>query len=283
MGTDSGEPFEGPPHRVRQSSFYIDQHEVTNRQYALFADATGFVTESERLGSSGVFDPRQNGWTKGDGADWRHPHGPGSSQTGMPDHPVVHLSWEDAKSYCDWKGTRLPTEAEFECAARGGLEGARYAWGEELIPGGVQIVDSYHAAEALWGVAKELPRDDRAAAETWAEARCSELRKGRLDTLPATLKAHAGHCTKAAECEAYIETNRERMRYADFRAQGLQIGSGVVEAGCKTVVAVRLKRAGMHWTKEGADGILALRACILGGRYEDSWAWRSESQHAPAA
>ncbi|MDE0101238.1 MAG: SUMF1/EgtB/PvdO family nonheme iron enzyme, partial [Bryobacterales bacterium] len=76
MGTDSGERFEGPPHRVRPSSFLIDEHEVTNRQYALFAAATGFVTESERLGWSGVFDPRQNGWTKGDGADWRHPHGP---------------------------------------------------------------------------------------------------------------------------------------------------------------------------------------------------------------
>ena len=152
MGTDSGEPFEGPPHPVRLSSFYIDRHEVTNRQYALFADSTGFVTESERLGWSGVFDPRQNGWTKGDGADWRHPHGPGSSHTEMPDHPVVHLSWEDADSYCDWKGTRLPTEAEFEYAACGGLEGARYAWVEELIPGGV------HQANLWQGT---FPHQDR--------------------------------------------------------------------------------------------------------------------------
>ncbi len=153
----------------------------------------------------------------------------------------------------------------------------------ELFPGAIQIVDFHHAAEKLWGVAKDLLRDDRAAAETSAEARCAELREGRLDTLLATLKAHTGQCAKAAECEAYIETNRERMRYADFRAQGLQIGSGVVEAGCKTVVAVRLKQAGMHWTKDGAEGILALRYCILGGRYEDFWAWRSESQHAAAA
>lgn len=133
------------------------------------------------------------------------------------------------------------------------------------------------------GGVKDLLRDDRAAAETWAEARCSELREGSLDTLLATLKAHAGHCTKAAECEAYIETNRERMRYRDFRAQGLPIGSGVVEAGCRTAVAVRLKQAGMHWAKDGAEGILAPRACMLCGLYEDFWAWRSEPHHAAAA
>ncbi len=164
-------------------------------------------------------------------------------------------------------------------------DGAKWIWrvASELFPGAIQIVDFYHVAERLWEVAKDLLRDDRAAVETWAEARCSELREGFLDTLLATLKAHASHSKKAAECMAYIEANRERMRYADFRAQGLQIGSGVVEAGCKSVVAVRLKQAGMRWSKDGAEGILALRACILGGRYEDFWAWRSESQHATAA
>ncbi len=136
MGTDKGFPFEGPPHRVVLDSFYIDEHEVTNAQYSEFADATGYVTESERLGWSGVFDPQQNGWTKGDGADWRHPHGPGSSHEEMAGFPVVHLSWQDAASYCDWRGARLPTEAEFEFAARGGLDGAEYAWGDQLTPGG---------------------------------------------------------------------------------------------------------------------------------------------------
>ena len=138
MGTDDRRyPYEGPAHRVSLDSFYLDKYEVTNGQYAAFADATGFVTESERLGWSGVFDPRSNGWTKGDGADWRHPHGPGSSYTDMLDFPVVHLSWEDAAAYCEWRGARLPTEAEFEYAARGGLAGAIYAWGDELTPGGV--------------------------------------------------------------------------------------------------------------------------------------------------
>ena len=152
MGTNEGFPFEGPAHRVALDAFFIDEHEVTNRQYKAFAEATGYVTESEKLGWSGVFDPRSNGWTKGDGADWRHPHGPGSSYLDMQDFPVVHLSWGDAAAYCDWKGTRLPTEAEFEYAARGGLEGAKYAWGDELTPGGV------HQANLWQGT---FPHEDR--------------------------------------------------------------------------------------------------------------------------
>lgn len=152
MGTDDGLAFEGPAHRVSLDSFYLDRYEVTNARYAAFADATGYVTESERLGWSGVFDPQQNGWTKGDGADWRRPHGPGSSHTAMAEFPVVHLAWEDAVEYCDWRGARLPTEAEFEYAARGGLEGAKYAWGNDLTPEGV------HRANLWQGV---FPQDDR--------------------------------------------------------------------------------------------------------------------------
>ncbi len=152
MGTDRGHPFEGPAHRVALDAFFIDRHEVTNRKYAEFAAATGYVTESEVLGWSGVFDPRSNGWTKGDGADWRHPNGPGSSHEDMPDFPVVHLSWDDADAYCDWRGLRLPTEAEFEFAARGGREGTPYAWGDELVPGGV------HQANLWQGV---FPQQDR--------------------------------------------------------------------------------------------------------------------------
>lgn len=152
MGTDDGYPFEGPAHRVVLGPFYIDEHEVTNGQYAEFVEATDYVTESERLGWSGVFDPIQNGWTKGDGADWRKPHGPGSSYTDMLEYPVVHLSWQDADAYCGWRGARLPSEAEFEFAARGGLEGATYAWGNELTPGGV------HQANLWQGT---FPQQDR--------------------------------------------------------------------------------------------------------------------------
>ena len=164
-------------------------------------------------------------------------------------------------------------------------DGAKWIWRVvgDLFPGAIQIVDFYHAAEKLWDVARDLLRDDRAAVKTWAEARCAELKQGRSEALLATLQAHAAHSPTAAKCVAYIQANRERMRYADFREQGLQLGSGVVEAGCKTVVGSRLKQAGLHWSEDGVEAILALRACILGGRYEDFWAWRSAAQHPIAA
>ena len=164
-------------------------------------------------------------------------------------------------------------------------DGAKWIWraATEMFPGAMQIVDFFHAAEKMWEVARALFPRDRGSREAWAEARCAELKAGNLDGLLATLRAHGDHCEEAQKCVQYVETNRERMRYADFRAQGLQIGSGVVEAGCRTVAGARLKQSGMHWTKQGAEGILALRACILSGRYEDFWAWRTESQLTAAA
>ena len=163
-------------------------------------------------------------------------------------------------------------------------DGAKWIWGAaaEMFPGAIQIVDFFHVAEKLWAVARALFPADRNSAQVWADARCEELKAGALDSVLATLRAHAGHCEEAAKAVHYIATNRKRMRYAKFRAQGLQIGSGVVEGGCKTVVG-RLKQSGMHWTKDGAEGVLALRACILGGRYEDFWAWRTESRGKVAA
>jgi hypothetical protein len=162
--------------------------------------------------------------------------------------------------------------------------GAKWIWAAatEMFPGAIQIVDFFHVSERMWEVARALFPADRDSAEVWAEARCEELQAGALDSVLATLRAQAGHCQPGAKAVPSITTNRERMRYAEFRAQGLQIGSGVVEAGCKTVVG-RLKQSGMYWTKHGAEGILALRACILGGRYEDFWAWRTESRLQAAA
>jgi sulfatase modifying factor 1 len=132
MGTDDGMPYEGPAHRVRVSDFSMDRHEVTNDEFARFVKATRHVTESEKQGWSGVFDPKKKEWVPTTGADWRHPEGPASSIRGRGRHPVVHVSWDDANAYARWAGKRLPTEAEWERAARGGREGLRYPWGDTL-------------------------------------------------------------------------------------------------------------------------------------------------------
>jgi formylglycine-generating enzyme len=141
---------EGPVRRVELPSYRIAPTAVTNQQFAAFARATGHLTEAERSGWSFVFHllvtdegavrGRVSGaewWYAVDGASWRAPGGPGSQP--LPNHPVVHVSAQDAEAYCTWSGTRLPTETEWERAARGGLDGAVYPWGDELDPGRLNI------------------------------------------------------------------------------------------------------------------------------------------------
>lgn len=156
MGTDSAEGFpadgEGPIREVSLDAFYIDLYPVTNAKFAEFAAATGYRTESEQLGWSFVFQghipaeryaelveatvPTAKWWCKVSGASWLHPEGPDSSIEHRANYPVVHVSWNDAQEFCGWAGKRLPTEAEWEYAARGGLEQKLYPWGDELTPGG---------------------------------------------------------------------------------------------------------------------------------------------------
>jgi formylglycine-generating enzyme required for sulfatase activity len=149
MGTDSDHGFphdgEGPARRIKLDAFFVDAHPVTNAEFAEFAAATNHKTDAERFGWSFVFqnhivqatEARSKAapwWCKVAGADWRHPYGSDSSP--CEDCPAVHISWNDAAAYAAWAGKRLPTEAEWEFAARGGLEQKLYPWGDELTPDG---------------------------------------------------------------------------------------------------------------------------------------------------
>ena len=143
-------------HEVEVPGFLLEVHTVTNDRFAAFVEATGHRTTAEQLGTSFVFGgllpddfPPTRGvaaapwWREVDGADWRHPEGPQSDLAGRGDHPVVHVSWPDAVAFCAWAGGRLPTEAEWERAARGARQGHHYPWGDDREPDGRHLMNVF--------------------------------------------------------------------------------------------------------------------------------------------
>jgi hypothetical protein len=160
-------------------------------------------------------------------------------------------------------------------------DGAEWIWNlaAEHFPGTIQIVDLYHARQHLWDFARRLYPNDERKQKAWMKAHQERLLdRGKIERLVRALRALKSGNLEVAEkirTEAdYFERNRERMRYPTFRNQHLFVGSGVIEAGCKTVVAARLKCSGMFWTVRGANAILALRCCRLNARFEDYWECR---------
>jgi len=167
MGSNDHYEEESPAHAVQVEGFWIDRYPITNADFTRFYEATGYITVAERAPDAALYpgaDPRllvpasvvfrkadhrvelnniYNWWTYVTGADWRHPFGPASSLRTLAKHPVVHVAYEDAVAYAEWARKDLPTEAEWEFAAKGGLDGTEYAWGDEFAPNGKQMANTW--------------------------------------------------------------------------------------------------------------------------------------------
>ncbi len=179
-------------------------------------------------------------------------------------------------------GLRLYTEAWYRGWARAekkGVigDGAEWIWDivQLHFPDAIQIVDLYHARQHLWELAAKLYPNDSPRQRRWMMTKQDKLDNGKMESLVASLRFLATshpELAKQIRTEAdYFETNAECMRYLKFRRQKLSVGSGVIEAGCKTIIGTRLKQSGMFWTVRGANAIIALRCCRLSGRFEDYW------------
>jgi hypothetical protein len=160
-------------------------------------------------------------------------------------------------------------------------DGALWIWNiaDEHFAGAIQIVDLYHARQHLWELAAKLYPADEKQRKAWASRLEKKLDAGKVETIVKTLRATSAPSTAVAESieseAVFFERNAERMRYAQFRTQNLFVGSGVIEAGCKTVIGRRLKMSGMFWTVRGANSIIALRCNRISGKFADYWESRA--------
>jgi len=199
-----------------------------------------------------------------------------------PDSTTYTGAIETAEEF----GRRIYVEAWKRGWSRAGKkvvmgDGAEWIWNlaDQHFPGAVQIVDLYHARQHLWELARRLHPNDAAGQKAWMKVHQKRLLdKGKIEKLVLSLRslqsANPEVMDKIRTEADYFETNAERMRYPKFRRQHLFVGSGVIEAACRTVIGSRLKRSGMFWTVRGANAIIALRCCHLNGRFEDYWETR---------
>ena len=203
---------------------------------------------------------------------------------GYPVRDEASTSYVGAIESCEEFGCRLYAEAWQRGWARAEKkvalgDGAEWIWNQASLhfPDAIQIVDLYHAREHLWSLGAKLYPNDSPAQKRWVMVKKDKLDQGKIERLVASLRSQAASHPELAEDirtkANYFEDNKERMRYPKFRKQGLFVGSGVIEAGCKTVLG-RLKQSGMFWTVRGANAIITLRCCQLSGKFEDYWETR---------
>jgi len=206
----------------------------------------------------------------------------GLDKDGHPQRDEGSTSYVGAIETAEVFGKRIYREAR-----RRGLEqaqrvivigdGAPWIWNlaDEYFPEGIQIVDLYHACQHLSEIAKLVYGNGATHFKLWLDPWISQLKAGKVENVMGAIWALSSAFPARQESLEkglhYFQTNAERMRYADFREQGLFVGSGVMEAGCKTIVGQRLKQSGMHWRVPGADAIIALRCLDLSGRWEEFW------------
>jgi len=205
---------------------------------------------------------------------------------GRPVRDEGSTSYTGAIETADEFGKRIYSEArrrriemaEMVCVVG---DGAPWIWNiaDEQFYGATQIIDLYHAREHYWNAARAIFGDNKKKLDRWTTQRRKELDKGKVGQVIAAIKRMLPSTEIAKEvCEkeiSYFEKNRERMRYDLFRKKRLFVGSGVLEAGCRTVIGQRLKQSGMHWSVKGANNIISLRCCFLSNRWEDFWEYRA--------